>query len=127
MECLREELSITGSGLIFVNLVDFDMLYGHRNDAKGYGQSLEEFDPQLGQLLPQLQEDDLLIITADHGCDPTYPGTDHTREYVPLLVYSKKLKPGDLGTRKTFADIGTTLLELFGVRIPHTFPGTSLL
>jgi phosphopentomutase len=121
MECLTEELSITTEGLIFINLVDFDMLYGHRNNAAEYAKALEDFDRGLGELLPRLQEDDLLIITADHGCDPTYPGTDHTREYVPLLVYSRHLEPHGLGTRETFADIGVTILEMFG--IPHSFPG----
>jgi phosphopentomutase len=122
MECLMEELSITTRGLIFINLVDFDMLYGHRNDVEGYAKALADFDIGLGELLPLLQEDDVLILTADHGCDPAYPTTDHTREYVPLLVYSQHLEPVDLGTRKTFADIGVTILEMFG--IPHTFPGT---
>jgi phosphopentomutase len=125
MECLMEELSVTRTGLIFINLVDFDMLYGHRNNAEGYARALEEFDLQLGKLLPKLQENDLLIITADHGCDPTFPGTDHTREYVPLLVYAKHLEPRDLGTRKAFTDIGVTILDLFG--IPHSFPGNNLL
>ena len=83
--------------LIFTNLVDTDMLYGHRNNAKGYGEAIEEIDRYLTDILEQLKEDDLLIITADHGCDPTVPGTDHTREYVPLLVYSKKIAPKDLG------------------------------
>ena len=125
MECLLEELSVTKNGLIFINLVDFDMVYGHRNNAGGYGKALEAFDRGLGELLPRLREDDLLIITADHGCDPTFPGTDHTREYVPLLVYSRSLEPFPLGTRETFADIGVTLLELFG--ISHSFPGKNLL
>lgn len=125
MECLMQELSITRRGLIFINLVDFDMLYGHRNNAEGYAHALEEFDSQLGELLPRLQEDDILIITADHGCDPTYPGTDHTREYVPILVYAKYLEPRDLGTRKAFTDIGVTILDLFG--IPHSFPGSNFL
>lgn len=125
MECLMDELSITANGLIFINLVDFDMVFGHRNNAGGYGNALEEFDVQLGEFLPMLREDDLLIITADHGCDPTFRGTDHTREYVPLLVYSEKLEPRKLGTRETFADIGVSILGLFG--IPHSFPGTSFL
>ncbi len=123
MAVLTEELAITTSGLIFVNLVDFDMVYGHRNDAAGYAAALEEFDGLLGEFLPRLQEDDLLIITADHGCDPTFPGTDHTREHVPLLVYSPALEPFDLGTRKTFADVAVTLLELFGIK--HPFIGTN--
>jgi phosphopentomutase len=121
MEVLIEELDITTNGLIFINLVDFDMLYGHRNDPEGYGKALEAFDVQLGELLPRLREDDLLIITADHGCDPTYHHTDHTREYVPLLVFSKSLIPFPLGTRATFADVGVTILDLFGVS--HTFAG----
>lgn len=123
MQCLMEELGITRGGFIFVNLVDFDMVYGHRNNAEGYGRALETFDRQLGELLPQLKEDDLLIITADHGCDPTFPGTDHTREYVPLLVYSRLLNPHPLGTRQSFADIGTSLLNWFG--IDHHFPGAA--
>jgi phosphopentomutase len=122
MQCLVEELDITERGFIFVNLVDFDMVYGHRNNIEGYGRALETFDRQLGELLVKLKEDDLLIITADHGCDPTFPGTDHTREYVPLLVYSEQLKPSPLGTRKMFTDIGVSLLEWFGVS--HNFPGT---
>ena len=124
MEGLLEELSVTQRGLIFVNLVDFDMLYGHRNNAEGYAWALEDFDRDLGKLLPKLREDDLLILTADHGCDPTFPGTDHTREQVPLLAYSRHLRSYNLGIRKTFADIGVTLLDLFG--IPHSFPGNDL-
>jgi phosphopentomutase len=121
MQCLVEELGITARGFIFVNLVDFDMVYGHRNNIEGYGRALETFDQKLGELLLRLREDDLLILTADHGCDPTFPGTDHTREYVPLLVYSQQLKSRSLGIRKTFADIGASLLSLFGVS--HNFPG----
>jgi phosphopentomutase len=123
MECLMEELSITKNGLIFINLVDFDMLYGHRNNVEGYAGALEDFDRGLGELLPRLQADDLLVITADHGCDPTYQGTDHTREYVPLLVYSRNLESHPLGTRETFADIGVSILDLFGIK--HSFPGVS--
>jgi phosphopentomutase len=123
MECLIEELSITTGGLIFINLVDFDMVYGHRNNAEGYGKALEEFDHELGELLSRLREDDLLVITADHGCDPTFHGTDHTREHVPLLVYSKQLSPRALGVRETFADIGVSILDLFS--LPHSFPGKS--
>ncbi|MCP5053581.1 MAG: phosphopentomutase, partial [bacterium] len=122
MQCLVEELAITTRGLIFVNLVDFDSLYGHRRNPGGYGKALEAFDRGLPQLLPQLQEDDLLIITADHGCDPTFKGTDHTREYVPLMLYSESLEPFHIDTRETFSDICVTILELFDV--PHSFPGT---
>lgn len=121
MECLMEELAITARGFIFVNLVDFDMVYGHRNNIEGYGRALETFDRRLGEMLPKLREEDVLIITADHGCDPTFPGTDHTREYVPLLVYSQQLKSRPLGTRKMFTDIGVSLLGWFGVS--HNFPG----
>lgn len=102
-------------GLIFVNLGDFDSSYGHRNDPKGFGQALEEFDAKLGELLPHLRSDDLLCITADHGNDPTMPGTDHTREYVPLLVHGPRVVRGvNLGTRNTFADLGQTLAEALG-------------
>ena len=99
--------------LIFANLIDFDMLYGHRNDPKGYGAALEYFDAKLPEIVSQLQAEDLLIITADHGCDPTTSGTDHTREYVPLLVYGKGIKPQDLGTRESFADIAASLADNF--------------
>ena len=104
------------NGLCFVNLVDFDMVYGHRNDVAGYAAALTAFDKRLGELLPLLREEDLLIITADHGCDPATPSTDHSREYTPMLAYGKKVKSGvNLGTRKTFADIGATVLQWFGV------------
>lgn len=104
------------NGLCFVNLVDFDMVYGHRNDVAGYARAMTAFDKRLGELLPTLGEEDILIITADHGCDPLTPSTDHSREYTPMLAYGKKLKHGlDLGTRESFADIGATLLEWFGL------------
>ena len=106
------------NGLCFVNLVDFDALYGHRRDPIGYKKALEEFDLKLKELLNYLKDDDLLIITADHGNDPTWRGTDHTREYVPLLVYSKNSKPTNLGIRNTFADIGATIAEMFNVTQP---------
>lgn len=103
-------------GISFLNLVDFDALYGHRRDPLGYGKALEEFDVRLKEVLPKLTEEDLLIITADHGNDPTMPGTDHTREYVPLIVYSPKFKEiKELPLRNTFADIGATISENFGV------------
>lgn len=99
-------------GLIMTNLVDFDMLYGHRNNAEGYAEALKEFDRRLPEILHNLEDDDLLIITADHGCDPTTSSTDHSREYVPLLVYGKKLRRGvDLGIRNTFSDVGATVAE----------------
>ena len=113
------------NGLAYINLVDFDALYGHRRDPLGYKQSLEEFDVQLGTLLEKLREDDLVIITADHGNDPTAPGSDHTREYVPMLAYSKSLKGGELPIRESFADIGATLTENFKTK--HARYGKSFL
>lgn len=102
-----------GTGdFIFTNLVDFDMLYGHRNNVEGYAQALEYFDEKLPAMLNGLEEGDILMITADHGCDPTHPGTDHTREYIPLLIYGKHVKRGiNLGVRKQFSDIGATIYE----------------
>ena len=111
-------------GLCFVNLVDFDMLYGHRRDIDGYAKALTEFDAWLPDLLEQLTEEDIVMITADHGCDPAYTATtDHTREYVPLLVLGKKVKPVNLGTRKSFADIAATVAELLDVKLET--PGES--
>lgn len=105
-------------GLIFTNLVDFDMLYGHRLDARGFGLALEEFDFWLPQCLDALRDDDLLIVTADHGCDPTTPGSDHTREYVPLLVWSPGMARGTaLGERTSFADVAATIAEAFGLAV----------
>ena len=100
--------------LIFTNLVEFDSTWGHRRDALGYGKGLEEFDQRLPEIIDAMQEEDLLIINADHGCDPTYKGTDHTREYVPLLAYSKSLKSVNLGTLKSFADIGQSVADYLG-------------
>ena len=125
MEITTEIAKRDFNGLCFVNLVDFDALYGHRRDPKGYHHALEEFDTDLNNLFKELKDDDLVIVTADHGNDPTWTGTDHTREYVPLLVYSKSLSKGNLGTRKTFADIGATIAENFNVEAPHI--GTSFL
>ena len=111
-------------GLCFVNLVDFDMVYGHRRDIDGYANALTEFDAWLGDFLPTLGEEDLVMITADHGCDPAYKATtDHTREYVPLLVLGKAVKPGNMGTRKSFADIAATVTDLLGVA--YDTPGES--
>ena len=124
MKCLLAELPVSRSGLIFINLVDFDMVYGHRNNPAGYAQALLDFDSFLEQLLPLIRPEDFLIITADHGCDPTYPGTDHTREYVPLLVYNPDIQPVNLGIRKTFTDLAVTILELFAV--PHSLPGKNM-
>ncbi|WP_227395229.1 phosphopentomutase [Jeotgalibacillus aurantiacus] len=107
------------TGLSFLNLVDFDALFGHRRDPKGYGEALEAYDQRLTEVFEKMTEDDLLIITADHGNDPVHHGTDHTREYVPLLVYSPKLKEaGQLELRETFADIGATVAENFNVKAP---------
>ncbi|SCG83333.1 phosphopentomutase [Proteiniborus sp. DW1] len=103
-------------GLIFSNLVDFDMKYGHRNDIEGYARALEEFDSRLPEIIECLREDEVLMITADHGCDPTTASTDHSREYVPILIYGDKIKSGvNIGTRSTFADIGATILDLLGL------------
>ncbi|MBI5885151.1 MAG: phosphopentomutase [Deltaproteobacteria bacterium] len=120
-----EAVSEQEDGLIFTNLVDFDTLYGHRNDAAGYAAGLEAIDARLPELMEALDKETILIITADHGCDPTTASTDHSREYVPLLVYHKhktaSLKTGiDLGTRQTFADVGATLAEVFGVSLLST-------
>ncbi|WP_203246415.1 phosphopentomutase [Sporosarcina beigongshangi] len=107
-------------GLSFTNLVDFDALFGHRRDPIGYGNALQEFDARLPEIMTALHEEDLLIITADHGNDPTYPGTDHTREYVPLLVYSPSFKRGGaLPQRETFSDVGATVADNFNVKLPE--------
>jgi phosphopentomutase len=119
-------MTTQASGLIFANLVDFDTVYGHRNDTAGYAANLERFDARLPDLLVKLRDDDLLVITADHGNDPTTPSTDHSREHVPVLLYGRPIKAGtDIGTRATFADLGQTLAEVFGVGpLPH---GTSFI
>lgn len=111
-------LKTDSRGLIFSNLVDFDMLFGHRRDTEGYAKALEHFDSRLPEIFDAMNDDDLLILTADHGNDPTFPGSDHTREYAPLLVYGKSAKPGvDLGTRGSLADIGATVAENFGLSL----------
>jgi phosphopentomutase len=99
--------------IIFTNFVDFDMLYGHRRDVAGYAAALEYFDGRLPELLESMRRDDLLIITADHGCDPTWEGSDHTREHIPVLAFGNELDAGSLGKRKTFADIGQSLATYF--------------
>jgi len=126
MDEVARQMALTDRGLIFANLVDFDTQFGHRNDVAGYAANLERFDARLAALLPQLRPDDLLVVTADHGNDPTTPSTDHSREYVPLLVAGGGVRAGvDLGTRATFADLGQTLAEVFGVgALAH---GTSFL
>ena len=116
MDAVERVMSEVDHGFIFTNLVDFDTQYGHRNDVAGYAANLERFDARLARLLPMLRADDLLVVTADHGNDPTTPSTDHAREYVPLLVTGAHVKAGvDLGTRRTFADLGQTLADVFGV------------
>ncbi len=121
LEFLDEDFS----GLCFVNLVDFDMLYGHRNDVDGYARALSYFDKRLPEILEKLKDGDLLIITADHGCDPAFPGTDHTREDVPVLMYAKGIAKKNLGSIKGFSAIGKTVLKAFG--IDAEFPGESLI
>ncbi|MPN11821.1 Phosphopentomutase [bioreactor metagenome] len=126
MEQTIELMSKDFNGLLFVNLVDFDALWGHRRDPIGYAHELESFDVQLGQLLTKIREDDLLVLTADHGNDPTYIGSDHTREMVPLIFYSPKHKGfGLLPIAHTFADLGSTIADNFAVA--HTENGDSLL
>jgi phosphopentomutase len=126
MDRLCEQLGEVPRGFIFVNLVDFDTVYGHRNDVDGYAENLERFDRRLADLLSLLAPEDLLIVTADHGNDPTTPSTDHSREYVPLLVTGRGVRKGiDLGTRRTFADVGQTLGDIF--RVGPLAHGTSFL
>jgi phosphopentomutase len=116
MDHVMGQMASLGRGLIFANLVDFDTQYGHRNDLAGYAANLERFDQRLADLLPRLRDDDLLVVTADHGNDPSTPSTDHSREYVPILVSGSTVRRGaTLGTRDTFADLGQTLAEIFGV------------
>jgi phosphopentomutase len=107
--------SAPNRSIIFTNFVDFDMLYGHRRDVDGYAGALEYFDRRLPELLELLGRDDILIICADHGCDPTWQGTDHTREHIPVLVYGAKIPAGSIGRRKSFADIGQSLATYFGL------------
>jgi len=126
MAKLNQAIARRLTGLIFANLVDFDMLYGHRKDVEGFARSLEEFDELLGPFLKSLRDSDLLLITADHGCDPdpVNPTTDHSREYVPILAYSPGSPGGEnLGVRSTLADMGQTVAENFGGSIPQ---GTSV-
>ncbi|MEG0107287.1 MAG: phosphopentomutase [Lachnospiraceae bacterium] len=125
IEAIVSYLKTDFDGLLFANLVDFDMLYGHRNNPQGYAEALEYFDSFVPEIKALMGDEDILLITADHGCDPTTPGTDHTREYIPVIVYGKHLKAGkDLGIRDTFADIAATIAEYFGYEFPE---GTSFL
>jgi len=126
MDVLQQEMAQTPCGLIAINLVDFDTLYGHRNDVAGYAANLERFDARLARLLPELRPDDLLVITADHGNDPTTPSTDHSREHVPVLLSGARVRPGvDIGVRPTFADLGQTIADVF--RVGPLGHGTSFL
>ena len=113
IECIKNN----SNGLIFTNLVDFDMLYGHRNNVDGYAKALEEFDSYIPEIIKNMKDDDMLIITADHGCDPTTPSTDHSREYIPILIYGKQVKDNNnIGIRDTFSDISATILDIFGLK-----------
>lgn len=115
MDATLEYMKEVKEGLIFTNLVEFDSTWGHRRDAAGYGKGLEEFDLRLAEVIDAMKDDDILIINSDHGCDPTFKGTDHTREYIPVLVYGKKIKGINFGTRNSFADIGQTIADYLGV------------
>lgn len=125
MEVTMKMLEKDFTGLCFVNLVDYDMLYGHRNDVDGYARAITEFDKWLTGFIEKLREDDLLIITADHGCDPATPSTDHSREYIPIIMYGKNVEPRNLGIRKTYADIAKTVLDNFNIE--NDLPGESFL
>lgn len=126
IERALEYLDRDFEGLCFINLVDYDMLYGHRNDIDGYAAALTYFDEKLPEILDKLREEDILMITADHGCDPGYTmSTDHSREHTPFIMYGKTVEPSNLGTRNTFADIGATVLDYFGIK--PEFAGTSML
>jgi phosphopentomutase len=125
MDVIEREMAEVDRGLVFANLVEFDTQYGHRNDVAGYAENLQRFDARLAGLLPRLRPTDVLVITADHGNDPTTPSTDHSREYVPLIVAGEGVRRCDLGTRQTFADLGQTLASLFDV--PPLAHGTSFL
>ncbi|HPU62752.1 MAG TPA: phosphopentomutase [Mobilitalea sp.] len=126
IEKLIERMDRDFEGVCFVNLVDFDMIYGHRNDVDGYAKALSYFDSQLPRIIEKLRDDDILIITADHGCDPVTPSTDHSREYVPMVAYGKKIKKNNnLGTRETYSDVAATVLEYFNV--DKEVAGTSFL
>ncbi len=122
---LEEMDKAPANSIVFTNFVDFDMLYGHRRDVEGYATALEYFDERLPELMDKLNDDDLLVITADHGCDPTWQGSDHTREHIPVIAYGAGLKPGPLGKRETFADIGQSIASYFN--LPPTDYGTSFL
>ena len=122
LEFMKEDFE----GIIFTNLVEFDMNFGHRNDAKGYGKALEDFDNRMEEIFNAMKEDDILIITADHGCDPTTSGTDHSREYIPILVYGENIKENiDIGVQSSFSNIGKSILDYLSIK--NTLPGESFL
>lgn len=126
IKMLIERMDRDFNGLCFVNLVDFDMIYGHRNDVDGYAKALTYFDEQLPRVLDKMREEDILIVTADHGCDPSTPSTDHSREYIPLVVYGNQIKGGlNLGTRASYSDIAATILDYY--KVPSKVAGTSFL
>ena len=126
MDAMYNAMQEDFDGLLFVNLVDFDMVYGHRRDVAGYAAALEAFDREIPRIKAMMGEEDILLITADHGCDPCHTGTDHTREHVPLLIWGQKVKGGvNLGVRETYADIAATVLDYFGVK--SSVKGTSVL
>ena len=112
---LQETKIAPQKSLVFVNLVDFDMVYGHRRDVTGYAKALEDFDKRLPEFEALMQAGDLAVITADHGCDPTFPGSDHTREHIPVIAFGPGIKAGPIGKRETFADIGQTLAKHLGL------------
>jgi phosphopentomutase len=118
IECIKQLQKKDFCGLCFVNLVDFDQLYGHRNDIDGYAKAMTEFDKALDDVFANMREDDLYIVTADHGCDPATPSTDHSREYIPIICFGKRVKPGFFGRRSTFSDIGCTVCDYLGVPRP---------
>ncbi|MGI6097872.1 MAG: phosphopentomutase [Dethiobacteria bacterium] len=122
LQKLLQTMEEVKQGLLFINLVDFDTLYGHRNDVCGYAQALEYFDQKLPLILDKMQKNDLLVITADHGCDPTFPGTDHTREYAPFFIYRRGIKGRVVGKRETFADLGATVANYFGLSLQNGTP-----
>jgi phosphopentomutase len=124
LDAIKKAVISNDFDLLFANCEDFDMLYGHRNDPVGFADALRYFDNRLAEILPRLREDDLLILTADHGNDPTTPSTDHSREYVPVIVYGQKIAGADMGTRTTFADVGATVAQVLGV--PWLGPGISM-
>ena len=115
MQSLKKDFN----GLCFTNFVDFDMLYGHRNDVEGYSKALNRFDVFLSEFMQEMREDDLLIVTADHGCDPATPSTDHSREYITCLIYGSKVNSVNIGIRKTFSDIGQTIADNFSLKIKN--------